>query len=87
MVWGELLVTLKSILHCYNLFEKRKRKKKGEKGPKLSKELWLVVIKKRRGTWLYIRGSVQVAHHVPHTQVSSELSLIEKINKLIKINK
>jgi hypothetical protein len=28
LVWGEPLVTLKSILHRYNLFEKKKKEKK-----------------------------------------------------------
>jgi hypothetical protein len=57
LVWGEPLVTLKCILHRYNLFEKKKKeKRKGEKGPKLSKELWLVVIKKEEEGLGYISG-------------------------------
>jgi len=69
--FGENYWSLSNLFFTATIYlKKEKGKKKGEKGPKLSKELWLVVIKKRRGTWLYIRGSVQVAHHVPHTQVS-----------------
>lgn len=39
-----------------SIWKKEKRKKKGEKGPKLSKELWLVVIKKEEEGLGYISG-------------------------------
>jgi len=38
------------------LKKRKKKKKKGEKGPKLSKELWLVVIKKEEEGLGYISG-------------------------------